>query len=282
MKLISSFVILLMFSSFSCKAQQTTATTLPVKEKTNTVITQTEPSSIIEEASVTTDSEVSNEDIQEETTGTIRGKVVYGGGEVRKVLNVIKDENTCGMEDLIDESLLTDKDGGLNWAVVSISSEIENGKSLDKLPSDRKLDQTTCVYTPHVVLVGVGQELTINNMDHTLHNVRTASFMNDVVNKVQIYIPNMPHPSDKTTFTEPEVVDVVCDVHGWMKAYVHVVEHAYNAVSGDNGNFELTEVPPGKYTLKVWHEKLGEMEQQIEVLPNETADITFTYKELKE
>ncbi|TAK49347.1 MAG: hypothetical protein EPO28_00765 [Saprospiraceae bacterium] len=214
-------------------------------------------------------------------SGVIRGKVVYEGGEVRKLLNVIKDERTCGADDLVDESLLADANGGIKWAVVSISSEIKGGKSLDELPGDRVLDQSTCVYRPHVLLAGVNQEITINNMDHTLHNVRTASLMNSVVNKVQIYMPNMPHPSDKTTFKEPEVVNVLCDVHGWMKAYVHVVEHPYYAVTAADGSFEIGGVPPGKYTLHVWQEKLGEQDQQVEVTVGQAAEINFSYKTLK-
>ncbi|MFQ5445842.1 MAG: carboxypeptidase regulatory-like domain-containing protein [Saprospiraceae bacterium] len=213
--------------------------------------------------------------------GTITGRVIYEGGEVKKTLNVIKDERTCGKDDLIDESLLTGPDGGLEWAVVSISSEIKGGKSLDELPGERVLGQSTCVYKPHVVLVGVNQKLAINNMDHTLHNVRTASFMNDVVNKVQIYMPNMPHPSDTVTFSEPEIIDVLCDVHGWMKAYIHVVEHPYYAVTAADGSFKITGVPPGKYTLHVWHEKLGEQDQQVEVVAGQASEIQFTYKKLK-
>lgn len=212
-----------------------------------------------------------------DTYGTIRGKVIYDGGEVHKTLNVIKDETTCGSEDLVDESLLTDANGGIKWAVVSIDSEVKNGKPLDELPGDRVLNQHMCQYQPHVVLVGVGQKLTINNHDHTLHNVRTASFMNDPYNKVQIYVPGTPPPSDTTTFSEPEVVDVLCDVHGWMKAYIHVVEHPYYAVTGDDGSFEITKVPPGKYTLKVWQEKLGETTATVEVKAGETAEITFHY-----
>lgn len=184
------------------------------------------------------------------------------------------DEHTCGTNDLVDESILTDSNGGLKWAVVSIVSEIENGKSLSLLPGQRTLDQKTCVYVPHVVLVGVGQELTINNLDHTLHNVCTSSFMNDVVNKVQIYLPNTPAPSGKMVFEE----EVVCDVHGWMKAYVHVVQHAYHAISNGDGSFEMTQVPPGKYSLKVWHDNLGELVQTVDVREGDTAEITFTYK----
>ncbi len=214
--------------------------------------------------------------------GNIKGKVVYEGGHVQKVLSVIKDEHTCGAGDVVDESLVTSEDGEIQWAVVSIASEIKGGKGLDALQSDRTLNQEGCVFTPHVLLVGVNQKMTINNLDKTLHNVRTVSFMNDVVNKVQMYLPNMPQPSDTVIFKEPEVVEVVCDVHGWMKSYVHVVEHPYYSITNEEGAFELTNVPPGTYTLKVEHEKLGVLEQSVEVKAGETTEVSFSYKAVKE
>ena len=211
-------------------------------------------------------------------TGTIKGKVIYKGGEVRKVENVIKDEHTCGTNDIMDESLITDENGGIEWAVVSITSDIKGGKSIDKLPGNKMLDQSECVFKPHVVLVGVNKDLTIKNSDHTLHNVRTISVMNDIFNKAQIYLPGMPAPKDVTRFSDPEIIESVCDVHGWMKAYIHVVEHPYHSITDEHGNFELTEVPAGKYTLSVWHETLGAVEGTVVVKAGETAEINFTLK----
>jgi len=216
-----------------------------------------------------------------EETGTIVGRVLYAGGAVHRTLNFIKDETTCGSEELVDESLLAGPNGELAWAVVGIASEIQGGKGLDALPGERALVQEMCVYRPHVVLAGVGQPFAIHNHDHTLHNVRTVSFFNDVVNKVQIYVPNAPAPVDTVTFTEPEVIEVLCDVHGWMKAYIHVVEHPYYQVTGEDGNFRLEDVPPGTYTLKVWHEKLGELEKEVEVKAGETTTVDFTFPPLK-
>lgn len=211
-------------------------------------------------------------------SGSIKGRVEYKGGHVEKEKNLIKDEHTCGAGAIVDESLLTSPDGGVQWAVVSISSNIKNGKGLNALQTNGILDQSSCVFKPHVVLVGVDKPLVVINSDKTLHNVRTVSFLNEQISKAQIAFPGSPVVKDTIVFTEAEVVETVCDVHGWMKAYIHVVEHPYYAVTSDVGSFQLENVPPGKYTLKVWHETLGELEQEIMVPINGLKNVTFSYK----
>ena len=212
--------------------------------------------------------------------GAISGKVTYAGGKVRKVKNVIKDEGTCGAHDIMDKSLLTSADGGLQWAVVSITN-IDSDKPVtaDNVQGDQLLDQSGCEFKPHVLLVGVNQPLAIMNSDKTLHNVRTQAFMNDPFNKAQIYMPGQPKPTDTTTFAEAEVVEVVCDVHGWMKSYVHVIEHPYYAVTDENGSFTIPDVPAGKYELKVWHETLDERTQEVKVSADGQAEVNFEFPE---
>ena len=210
-------------------------------------------------------------------SGSIKGRIVYAKGATKKTLKVIKDEKTCGTGDLIDESLVTDENGGLLWTVISIEGGVAGQNDLSKLNSGYTLDQLNCVFSPHVALTGVNQDLTITNQDKTLHNVRTISFMNDPINKIQMYLPGGEAPSDKFSFSEPEVIEVKCDVHGWMKAYVHVVEHQYYAVTNSAGEFEITGLPNGKYTLNVWHEFLGVMSKEIVVNDGEASDVELVY-----
>lgn len=224
---------------------------------------------------------ISSEPAIEKEFGSITGKVLYQGGHVRNEKVVIKDEHTCGAGILIDESLLADKDGGLQWAVVSITSNIESGSKLEDLKTESILDQSGCVFKPHIVLVGVDQPLIVTNSDQTLHNVRTISFMNDQISRAQIAFPGSGVPKDTISFSEVEVIETVCDVHGWMKAYVHVVSHPYYVITDNNGGFLLENVPSGKYTLQVWHETLGELNKEITVSANAATKITFSYKEKK-
>ena len=50
------------------------------------------------------------------------------------------------------------------------------------------------------------------------------------------------------------MVNVNCNIHGWMKAYIRVFDHPYYAVTDDDGNFEIKMPPAGKYHIFYWHD----------------------------
>jgi hypothetical protein len=80
-------------------------------------------------------------------------------------------------------------------------------------------------------------------------------------------------------FTTKEVmVPFKCDVHGWMNAYVGVLDHPYFATTGMDGKFSLKTLPPGTYTIEAWHEKLGTQEQKVTIGAKETKEVSFTFK----
>ena len=80
------------------------------------------------------------------------------------------------------------------------------------------------------------------------------------------------------TFDSPEVmVPFKCDVHGWMNAYVGVVDHPYFATTGQDGMFDISSLPPGDYVIEAWHEALGTQTQNITVTTGGTAEVSFTF-----
>jgi plastocyanin len=137
------------------------------------------------------------------------------------------------------------------------------------------IDQKSCRYHPHVFGIRVGQPLEILNSDPTLHNIHALPKGNAEFNTGQ------PIQGMKTThtFTQKEVmVPFKCDVHGWMNAYVGVLDHPYFAVTKEDGKFELNTLPPGTYTIEAWHEKLGTMTQSVTLGPKDTKEVAFTFK----
>jgi uncharacterized protein (DUF2141 family) len=74
---------------------------------------------------------------------------------------------------------------------------------------------------------------------------------------------------------KPEVIEVKCDVHGWMHGWLVATETPYFAVTDNSGSFKLTDVPPGNYTVEVWHEKLGKNTQKVTVKAKEEAKVNF-------
>ena len=136
------------------------------------------------------------------------------------------------------------------------------------------LDQKGCRYVPHVTGVRVGQPLKIINSDNTLHNVHAMPMKNQEFNQGQ----PMAGFTITKTFTVPEVmVKFMCNVHGWMKAYVGVLPHPFWAVTDANGAFKIAGVPPGSYTIGIWHEKFGEQEQKVTLTDEKTADLSFSF-----
>ena len=137
------------------------------------------------------------------------------------------------------------------------------------------LDQKGCRYTPHVFGVRVNQPVEIVNSDPTLHNIHALPKANREFNNGQpIQGMKMTH-----TFTAKEVmVPFKCDVHGWMNAYVGVLDHPYFAVTGNDGTFSLASLPAGTYTIEAWHEKLGASTQSVTIAAKETKEITFSFK----
>lgn len=136
------------------------------------------------------------------------------------------------------------------------------------------IDQVGCLYHPRVLGVMVNQPLEIRNSDPLSHNIKAVPKVNRGFNVSQ------PQAGMKTerVFTQPEImIPFECSVHGWMHAWVGVVEHPYFATSGEDGTFTITGLPAGTYTLEAWHETLGTKTAQVTVTEGGSASVTFTY-----
>jgi plastocyanin len=206
--------------------------------------------------------------------GTIVGEVKYAGDppppEKREVT---KDTNVCGAEPKVSPELVVGANKGIKDSVMSISG-ITKGKALEKPAKAPVLDQKNCEYHPYAQIIPVNTTLEILNSDDVLHNVKTEPGSKTTFNVAQ------PKIKRKITqeFKIPEIVQVECNVHGWMNAVIVVAEHPYYALTDANGSFKITDVPPGKYTLKVWHAKLGEQTKDVTVGPKEEVKVAFDLK----
>ena len=76
------------------------------------------------------------------------------------------------------------------------------------------------------------------------------------------------------------MVRVECDAHGWMLAWVQVADSPYYVVTGEDGMFTITDVPPGKYTLIVWQEFTGAIETTVVVKAGEKSEMSIELKKM--
>jgi plastocyanin len=189
----------------------------------------------------------------------IKGNVRYVGAPLeRKKASVTIDQYVCGKEKE-SEDLVLSSNNGIRNAVVSLQNIPPGAKRDWNFPA-AKMDQKQCSFIPRVVLVPVGGTVEFLNSDRLLHNVRSNGKENPPFNRAQ------PHArSISFTFKQPELLRVDCDLHSWMRGWVVVAEHPFYAVTNDQGEFVLENVPPGKYTLQVWQESLGNVRQELVV-----------------
>ena len=208
--------------------------------------------------------------------GDIVGKVKYAGTPpVPAKIQVTKDQAVCGKAEHVDESLIVGSDKGLKNVVVNIADP-KDGKKMPPAAKKPEIDQNGCKFIPHVQIVPAGQEVDIINDDGILHNIHTFPKVNTPFNKAQPkfkkVMPGM--------FEKPDVVQIKCDVHSWMQGWVIVAGHPYYALTDASGNFKISDVPAGSYTLEYWQEKLGKQTKSVTVpaTGSVTADLEYAAK----
>jgi len=210
------------------------------------------------------------------TAATVTGKVTFSGTPPAAQAVKLGSDPYCEKANpgLKTETEVVGSDGSVGNVFVYVKDGL--GNRAFPTPSEPVvLDQKGCHYTPHVLGIQIGQPLQIVNSDDTLHNVHGLAKSNKEFNQGQpIQGMKMTH-----TFSTKEVmIPFKCDVHGWMNAWIGVLDHPYYAVTSTDGTFSLKGLPPGTYTIEAWHEKLGTQTQTVTVGEKETKDLAFTFK----
>lgn len=130
-----------------------------------------------------------------------------------------------------------------------------------------KMDQKGMMFTPRVLPIQKGTTVEFSNSDPVGHNVFTPD-------GDKYDLGTWPKgETRKYTFKNPGVFRQLCKVHDDMIAYIVVVDTKYFAVSDKNGEFKLPALPPGKYTLSFWHEKLGAKDVTVDVVAGKPTKI---------
>lgn len=173
---------------------------------------------------------------------------------------------------VIADDIVIAEDGGLANVFVYIKDGL--GDQEFEIPEEpAKLDQLGCIFIPHVSGVRAGQKVGFANSDPLVHNSRSYAKKSSPFN-----IGQVAHSERFKTFRKPEMgVKIRCDIHIWMNAWIHVMDHPFFATTDAEGNFSIEGLPAGEYTLAAWHEVYGEQEQTITVDESGSAKADFTF-----
>ena len=208
------------------------------------------------------------------TAGNVSGMVMLDGELPAGEELMMNSDPVCAMNATnTTTSTFIGSNGHLGNVFVYVKEGLE-GQRFPAATGMVTLNQQGCRYMPHVFGIRVGQTLEILNSDPTLHNIHASPSMNDEFNMGQP-IQGMRF---ERMFDSPEImVPFRCDVHGWMNAFVGVLDHPYFAVTGEDGMFDISTLPPGDYVVEAWHEELGTQTQNVTVATGQTAEVSFTF-----
>lgn len=193
--------------------------------------------------------------------GTLKGRVVFEGEIPPPEVLVpkdapadkYKDAAICSVEAIYSQKLVVDPETkGVRWALVyiprptAVNPEAESAALAEPV----LFDQEHCVFHPHVIAVMKGNSVLVKSSDQAGHNVHTQ-LRNTVFNKgVQ------PGAEEAIKITNPDNRPgaVICDIHGWMKAWWLTLNNPYFAVTNEKGEYEIKLVPAGEQKVVVWSE----------------------------
>lgn len=189
--------------------------------------------------------------------GTIKGKFVYKGELKAEPLNINKDVEFCGQHKPLDETIVVGDGGALRDVFVYLY--VARGKKVevhpDYKPGDLKsITNKGCRFEPHSLALWTADELEVRNDDTIGHNTNINLAVNADFNQL---VANGSPLKKKLDKSEPNPAPVACNIHPWMKANILVRDNPYMAVSGEDGSFEIKNVPAGKQEIIVWHEAKG-------------------------
>ena len=211
------------------------------------------------------------------TAATITATVKFDGQPPTPEMITLTGDPKCvsknGAPQRADERIVVGENQALQNVFVYVKDGL--GSFAFPIPSEPAvLDQDKCRYSPRVLGVRVGQALQIRNSDPLLHNVRSNGVINQAFNKST---PIEGVSFNHTFATREVMVPFKCDVHGWMSAYVGVLDHPYFGTTAPDGKVVLGNLPPGTYTIEAWHESLGTKTQQVTIGAKESKDVSFAF-----
>lgn len=138
-------------------------------------------------------------------------------------------------------------------------------------PGRARLDQRNETFLPHVLAIDAGTVVDFPNNDKTYHNVFSLS------KTMKFDLGRYASGKSKSRrFNTPGIVRVFCDIHSHMSAFIMVFSHPFYSKAEADGRYQIENIPPGTYTVAVWHE--GEtLEGKTVTIPPQGGDVELDF-----
>ena len=244
----------------------------------------------------------SYDEIKVTNGGTIRGMVTIEGGKPRPMafnLVTIPDPVFCGTISTgtgwrLVEDFIIGPDKGLKDVVVMLK-DAKKGKPFN-LPKVR-IESKDCDFIPFVNVLKDRDEIEVLNMDPVEHDIQGYETSRARGARILFNRPLPMNPylkvagifGKKYLAGEPMVEEIhlkkgrnvfvmQCGFHPYMFSWGLVVKNPYYAITKEDGKFEITDVPPGEYTLAAWHPGVNEfLEQKVTVKGKNSISANFEF-----
>lgn len=217
--------------------------------------------------------------------GSIKGTVVYDGEPPEIKPHEVKDadnQKACNCKEVPNEDLLVDpKTKGIKWAIVRLMIEAKDAPP--KAEKKAQITQKGCQFTPHTIVVAPGEDVEVLNPDGIAHNVHTTGydFLNPPLNVMCAGGDASKDIKGPKYLKDAEIVKLECNIHPWMKGFIVVHDPRYCALTGEDGKFEIKNVPPGKYKLNIYLDGLPEKNLDVEVKAGAATEVEQKMKKSK-
>jgi hypothetical protein len=166
------------------------------------------------------------------------------------------------------------KDGGMKDVVVAVK-EVKRGKPFKPIVAN--LAARDCEFLPFVSIVQNEGTFVMKNEDPIIHN---AQLYQSEKGNLLLTVPNPPN----STGTFPikfeknkKIYQMICGMHEFMQTWGYAVDNPYYALTDENGNFTIDDLPPGVYEVIAWRPHFRPIEREITVPPNKTVSLGFEF-----
>ena len=206
------------------------------------------------------------------SSGFIVGKI--GGGAPRDTsIAPTHDLSVCRP---FTQSLVPSRDGGVGNSVVWLVGVATGPR--DDAPRRVRVLLDGCRLDPRVQRVAAGGTVMITSRDAMMTRLQFIDVGGASASRGTVLFNDAGQvvPTSDAAKT-PGIVQIRDDLHPWVRAYLAVTPHPFVAITAADGQFRFDNVPPGSYTLVVWHERFGTRQQRVRVDAHVETRVELAY-----